>query len=425
MPEFDSLTGVYNLKSFIEECGKILHGSDKKFAMASMDISNFKIINDFYGMDKADELVIAFSKWLRNTERCIIVARTVGDQFRALFDLEGITIEELARNIADSNKKFYRSMYSEFSETMWHIYSAIYYITDNDGRVRNMIDKAHYAKKSMKGNYDQICAIYSDEQFSEYANSINVVKIFEMASEAKENIIINFQPKYSIGGSNIIGAEALGRLREQNGSVIMPDCFVPILEKTRLITRFDAIVMEKTFEIIREWLDEGIEVVPISVNVSRVQMFDQTFAEKVLNLQKKYNIPSELIEIEITESVFSGELDETFSAIEVLRNAGIRIDLDDFGSGYTSFNMMGCLPADTIKLDCGFVRKSLNTESGKTIIESVIAMLQKVGFKVICEGIETLEEAKQIKDFGCDYAQGFYFDKPMQVEEFKNKLLKK
>lgn len=427
MKEMDSLTGSYTLKSFIEKCSEILQNDDGQhtYAMASMDISNFRFINDFYGMDEADQLVVAFSDYLKNYKRTVVQARVVGDQFRILMYLDGISINELAEELTDSNGRFCKDMQlqGKYSDVAWFIYSAVYEITDKTLSVRTYIDKSHYAKKLAKGNLDRKCAIYDESQYKDYSHTIDMIKLFEDAY-ANDRIYVEFQPKYSMITGEIIGAEVLGRIYDDKGQKVMPGEFIPVLEKARLISKFDMAVMNKTFEYMRKWLDEGIKVVPVSVNVSRVQLFDDTFVNRIIKAREKYNIPEELVEIEITESVFLDETDEKFQSIGELRKQGVRIDLDDFGSGYSSLNIMGYVPADIIKLDCGFVRKSLKTDAGKTIVECVINMLKRAGFEVICEGIETEDEARQIADFGCLMAQGFYFDRPMPPENFQRKLLK-
>lgn len=423
MVEYDRLTGTYSLKSFLEECEVIIKSDNRSYAIASMDISNFKFINDYYGMDKADELLKSFAKMLMDNERCVLVARVVGDQFRALYCIDGMSIEELADEIAEKNKDFVRIHSEQFSDTLWHIYAAVYQVKDKNEPVRNAVDKAHHAKKSMKGDYSKPCTIYSDEEYAQFSNSIEMIKLLELAVNNHDMVLVNLQPKYSISTGKIIGAEALGRLLDRNGRVIMPGEFVPVLEKTRLITLFDSIVMEKTFSIIKKWMLLGLPVVPVSINVSRVQPFDEAYVEKVISLRDKYGIPSKYIEIEVTESVFMEDSEEVYNNINKLRQTGIKINLDDFGSGYTSFNAIGCFPTDVIKLDRGFIKTSLNTDRGKSIIESVIKMLDKVGFELICEGIETQEEARIMLSFNCDSAQGFYFDKPMPVDEFEKKLI--
>lgn len=247
---------------------------------------------------------------------------------------------------------------------------------------------------------------------------------FQSARE-RDSVYVYYQPKCSASTGEFIGAEALGRIADKDGNIISPGEFIPVLERTGIIGDFDDIIMEKTFADIRRWIDNGGNVKPVSLNISRIQFLKPGLIDKILALQKKYDIPSRLIELEITETTFIESVDFIDDTARELRRHGFTIDVDDFGSGYSSLSLIATLPADTIKLDCSFARQCLDNDKGVILLSGIINILRSIGFDIICEGIETERERQRIMELGCDKIQGYYYDRPMPSSSFEEKYITK
>jgi diguanylate cyclase (GGDEF)-like protein len=424
----DSLTGLYNLKDFIIEGEKIVLGSTGNYAIVAVDLSNFKYLNDMYGMEKGDEVIVRVADELFiNNPNCEIACHITGDQFRALINVCNRSLEDEVEVIKLKNAQFERELAVMFPKVYLHVYTGLYYIDRNnvDPKTFNMrlaIDKAHFVKKQLKGNFETHCGVYHEEEYREFSKQMDAVKAFENAC-VNDGVKVFFQPKVDCHTGRIIGAEALCRLLDENGNYISPGLFIPILEKNGMLARLDAIMMEKTFEHMREWKEQGKLTFPISINLSRVDFYNANLVKQIIGLQKKYDIPAEYVELEVTESTFIKDMNIVIDSITQLREYGFRISVDDFGAGYSSLGLLTSMPADIIKLDCSFARQGLKSERGIDIVGSVISMLKKVDFDIICEGVETKDEERLIDSLGCSKIQGYLYDKPLSKENFEKKYV--
>lgn len=286
--------------------------------------------------------------------------------------------------------------------------------------MRMAVDRANLAKKSTKGRFDIHCCIYSEDNCNEYLEHMDMSNEFVRACE-EDRIEIFLQPKISVSEGKAVGAEALVRMRNRDGELIPPVRFVPVLEHTGMIGKLDDIMLDKTFVFQRECIDKGIKPVPVSVNISRQRFTSEGLLNYVVGLQKKYDIDSSLVELEILETTFIDALDTMINVINALREKGFRINVDDFGSGYSSLNQIANIPADIIKFDRVFASRSLKNDKGRQVIKSLIEMLKMVNYDLVFEGIETKEELDAVVSYGCDVIQGFYFDKPLSAKEFIKK----
>lgn len=424
----DSLTGLYSIKDFILMGEDIIRNSNDNYAIVAVDLSNFKYLNDIYGMDKGDEvIVLVANEFFVNNPNCPLACHTVGDQFRGLINVGSRTMEEEIEVISGKNAKVEQQLAKMFPKVYLHVYTGLYFIDRKtldieNFNMRTAVDKAHFAKKQMKGNFENSCAIYHEEEYKDFSRQMEVVKVFENAC-VNDGIKVFFQPKMNCHTHKIIGAEALCRLVDDDGNYIPPGSFIPILEKNGMLGRLDAIMMEKTFEHMREWKDQGKLNIPVSINLSRVDFYNKNLVNQILELQKKYDIPTEYIELEVTESTFIEDMNIVVESIVELRKHGFRISVDDFGSGYSSLGLLTSMPADIIKLDCAFARQGLKSEKGIEIVESVISMLKKVNFDIICEGVETKDEEALIDSLGCSKIQGYLYDKPLPKGDFEKKYV--
>ncbi|MCD7836083.1 MAG: GGDEF domain-containing phosphodiesterase [Lachnospiraceae bacterium] len=424
----DSLTGLYGIKEFILKGGDIVLNSTDNFAVVAVDLSNFRYLNDMYGMDKGDEVIVfVANEFFCNNPSCALACHTVGDQFRGLINVGSRTMEEEIKIISEKNAEIEQKLEGMFPKVYLHVYTGLYFIDRetfdfSNFNMRTIVDKAHFAKKQVKGNFENSCAIYHEEEYKDFSRQMEIVKIFENAC-VNDGVRVFFQPKMDCHSHRIIGAEALCRLVDENGNYISPGLFIPVLEKNGMLVRLDAIMMEKTFEHMHEWKEQGKLNIPVSINLSRVDFYNKNLAKQIIALQKKYDIPTENIELEVTESTFIEDMNLVIGSIIELRKYGFKISVDDFGSGYSSLGLLTSMPADIVKLDCAFARQGLKSEKGIEIVESVISMLRKIDFDIICEGVETKDEEALIDSLGCHKIQGYLYDKPLPKGDFEKKYV--
>ncbi len=265
-----------------------------------------------------------------------------------------------------------------------------------------------------------------DKEFNEdeEQNKDLIIEVFQNAIE-EQNVIVLLQPKFSATENRIRGAEALARIEDENGDLISPMLFIPILEERDMVTELDMEIVRQVTDLQKKWQDEGRKLLPISVNLSRKDFYRENFVEKLDAIVKDKGIPSSCIEFELTETAVVENLDVIVEAMHKLRKLGYRISLDDFGTGYSSLYMLNKIPADVIKFDRSFVLYSIQNETGKTILKNLISTFREVNFEVVCEGVETKTERDAIVGCGCSIIQGFLYDHPLEVAKFERKYMKK
>lgn len=407
--------------NFINKAISLVESGEHKLAFIALDISNFKYINDFYGMSEGDEVMADIAAFFFIDEPLCLAAYGMGfDQFRGVYDTTNLSKDELISYLTKKSQEFESDLYMRYPLVHNHVYIGIYFYEDTKVDVRVAIDRSNLAKKAIKGTFNTNCQVFSDNNCMEHLDNMNMSNMFIRSAET-DNIELYIQPKVSISQNCVVGGEALVRMRDEQGNIIMPGRFVPVLERIGLIDKLDKIMIEKVFAFQRKCLDEGMNTYVISVNVSKQEFTNAQFVETIFNLQKQYEIPPGLVEFELVESTFVNDLSSIVETIDCLRNKGFQISVDDFGSGYSSLNQIANIPADVIKLDGTFARESLKTDKGRAVIKSLITMLNEVNYSVIFEGIESREQVDLVASYGCDTVQGFYYSRPIQAKEFAEK----
>ena len=229
------------------------------------------------------------------------------------------------------------------------------------------------------------------------------------------------QPKWNMATDQISGAEALIRWIDEKGNIIPPDEFIPVFERNGFIEHIDFYMLDEVCKYIRQMIDEGREVYPVSINQSRYLLYDPNYIMKVQEIMLKYRVPKGLIELEITETVFFNEKERMLDVMRNLKEFNMNLSIDDFGSGYSSLNLLRDIPFDVLKIDRGFLDESVQSDSGKWILRKIVEMAEGLHLKVICEGVETHEQVEMLLDIGCIYAQGYLYSRPIPIEEFMEK----
>lgn len=406
---------------FNSKVKEIVSTGEHKVVLIALDISNFKYINDFYGMDEGDRVMQDIADFYFVNEPLCLASHGIGfDQFRGAYKVDGMSQKDVTDYIERKNEEFEAILSARYPLVYQHVYVGLYFYDNPELDVRMAVDRANLAKKSTKGRFDIKCCVYSEDNCNEYLEHMDMSNEFVKACR-DDRIEVYLQPKISVSENRIVGAEALVRMRSQDGNLISPAKFIPVLEDTGMIGKLDDIMLDKTFALQKECIRRGYKPVPVSVNISRQKFTSSDLFDYVIALQKKYDLNPSLVELEILETTFIDALEAMVNVIEELRRNGFRINVDDFGSGYSSLNQIASIPADIIKFDRVFASRSLKNDKGRKVIKSLIEMLRSVNYDLVFEGVETKEELDAVVSYGCDVIQGFYFDKPLPVSEFISK----
>lgn len=385
---------------------------DTKFALVQFDIKRFKLINENYGEDAGTEMLQFISRQLSNfCGKQQMGARMSGDVFTLLTpykDKDGLlsVISELQRCLKNFRQYSYEFVFG------------IYLIEDRSVSVRTMCDCAAMARQSIKKNALESIAFYNKNMQKAIKERKFVESHMKKALDNNE-FIIYLQPKFSISSGEAIGYEALVRWQSPEKGMIYPDGFIPLFEENGFITKLDAYVWECACMVLRDWIDRHFTPLPISVNVSRANLDDESFLDVLDGLIDKYRLPKHLLELEITESI---ENDATLRMTEKIKGHGFVLLMDDFGSGYSSLNTLQDTRFDVLKLDREFFSTHMSNDRGKKIIMHTISMSKDVGLGLIAEGVETADQAQFLENCGCDTAQGYLYAKPMPVQEAEKYL---
>ncbi|MBE5880414.1 MAG: EAL domain-containing protein [Lachnospiraceae bacterium] len=422
--ETDKLTGLLLFDGFLDFAKDYLAKSntDDHIAIISTDLSKFKYINRVYGFTSGDKLIRKLAELFMGREECVAACRPYSDHIVGLFNLKDKDVRECVECVRLLQNSFVAENKADYSKASIHLNTGIYEIVDRKEEISSALDKANIARRSVKGNYSVPCAIYTKEMQERREGDEKIIPLFEKAVEER-SILVYFQPKVSVSEHCVVGAEALTRLQNEDGSIIPPDVFIPVLESSGKILELDWYVMRFVFSKIRDWLDEGKKPQKISVNLSKIHFYYDTLVDDIIREFEKHQISPEYVEFEITESVFFEEADLIISKIERLREYGFKVSVDDFGAGYSSLNLIGILPVDIIKLDKRFVKNSLGNKKGKDIIKGLISILNEIDMDIVCEGIETKEEERIVYEFGCDSMQGYLYDRPIPVSDYEKKYI--
>ncbi|HGM3218049.1 EAL domain-containing protein [Clostridioides difficile] len=421
---YDSLSGIKNKEKFRKDSMYILKNYyQDNFYLVQLDVNKFKYINEMFGYSEGNKILIHISQVLNNnTNKYEICARMDNDHFILLIACN--TEDELLNRLSKINKEICNLITTNSSKYKIVMSSGIYKITKKDDikKIDLLIDRANIAAKSKKEKYEHSYSFFNEDTRNRLYKEKRLEDNMNKALE-KGEFIVYYQPKYSLGDVNEIeGAEALIRWNSPEFGFISPIDFIPLFEKNGFIVNIDMFVFEEVCKTLNKWINKGYTPVPISVNMSRVHLYRDNFIENITDLISKYNISPEFIELELTESVVFDNLNILIDIMKKIKEIGFLISMDDFGSGYSSLNLLKDLSFDILKLDRGFLIETTDTKRGKIIISKIVEMAKAIDIKVICEGVETYEQVEFLKEIGCDKVQGYLFAKPMVLDEFEKHL---
>lgn len=419
----ESLTVLPYPEYFVRKAVGLIKNELEIPVILSLDISNFKYFNEMYGFEEGDKLIKRCVDWFcHNNPDCILAHRTYVDHLVLLLDATYMTKEELFTRYSNMNREFGDEINKEYPLSRIRIYVGAYYVEDRDENITTMMDKAQYARRSIKLDYDKTIAFYNEDMMVRTRTEASIIPMF-LAALDNERISIYIQPKFSIDEHKLIGGEALSRIIDEDGNIVPPGMYIDTLEKSGLISKLDEYVISKVIELQKRWKSEGKELIRISMNLSRADFWEPGFVEKIDKKILASGISVEYFEFELTETVFCENVSDITRQIEFLRKRGYTISMDDFGSGYNSLHMLGRIPVDIIKFDRGFVLNCIPVEEGRKIMKSLVNTFREINFNVLCEGVENAEEERVVHECGCNAVQGYFHDKPLPHDVFAEKYL--
>lgn len=414
----DILTGLWNGTKFRKEADTMLNRNKQDtFYMISMDIDKFKFVNNDFGTEIADTILCIFAKRIREEFAGeAIYARDMADMFlimvRPCDNLEN-RLEHLSRQISFENN----GVLQEYRISLKFGICDIWRRAGN-AESATYINYAVIARKSIKNVPGVSFAYYNEEMADSVAYEMMIEKKMIEALNKKE-FKVYYQPKYDLTTGTIAGAEALVRWQNEELGFIYPDSFIPIFEKNGFIIELDFYVYEEVLKKMEEWATTGEDKLCISVNVSRAHLETNGFLERLTALVSKYGIAHDRLELELTETILGNKRTDITTFIKACKNINFKVSIDDFGSGYSSLNLLKKLPVDVLKIDKGFLDETEESERSSIIVEQVVEMARRISVDTICEGVETEKQAAFLKRIGCNMVQGYLYSKPIPVDEFE------
>jgi len=414
----DIVFNVRNKFKFIKDAEQFINDNkENNFALVHYDINKFTIINNSVGYKVGDNILIKICKIFNKSLKNEIFGKAEGDNFLVLLDYE-IQSELIERICSISGKIENLGIWSKI-KIKPAVNIGIYFINNKELDIRVAIDRADFAKSHLKNGCESNYAIYNESIGN---NLIEVKRMEDDMHKALNNneFKVYMQPKVNLCDGIISGAEALVRWEHPEFGLLSPLKFIHIFEKNGFIVKLDKFVFEEVCKNLRRWIDCGYDVVPVSVNVSRIHFLSSNFVLEYNNIKEKYKIPDNLVEIEITESVVFGNENEdvVFTVMREFKDDGFEISMDDFGSGYSSLGLLKEMPINTMKLDKIFLN-NIEDYSSQIIVCNIVNIAKNLNINVVSEGVETFMQVDFLRDIGCDMAQGFIFSKPKTMAEYE------
>ena len=417
LQRIDSLTECNNLTTFHKEANRILQlHPNEPYILFCSDIDKFKLINEEFGYEEGNRVLIEFANVMRSiTGPNETFARADADKFVGLFRYDNPkqflakinTLNDAMNELPCSTKGSHRISI---------IIGLCPIVHEQD--LSLILDQATMARKSITNRHKSRYAFFNEEIREKLINQHEIENQMELALQ-NEHFKVFYQPKFHLDSNTISGAEALVRWMHPEKGLIPPDSFIPIFEENHFILKLDFYVFEHVCQHIRNMMDLGKTIYPISVNFSRLHLNDTTLIAKLQEIINHYGVPPKYLEIELTESAFLNNHTNMYHILVQLRKIGFKISMDDFGSGLSSLNLLCRLPCDILKIDKDFFQQGTTTERERIVISTIVKMAQALNMVIVSEGVETEEQADFLRSIDCDLAQGYLYAKPMKQSEYE------
>jgi len=406
----DSLTGLYVKEYLYYKIRELLlDKSDEEYMVVFVDVKNFKIVNDVFGTSFGDYAIQCIAEWIQSglSENCVC-GRLAGDTFGVCLPVNEFDPHRIEQSLSNFEVK---------KDNLSHhvlIHLGIYVITEQSIDVSVMFDRAHLALSSIQDDYQKHVAYYDDAMRNKVLWDQKISAQLRDAIATKQ-LRPYLQPIVNLNGK-VVGAEALVRWIHPEHGFLSPAAFIPVFEKNGMISEIDRYMWRCACELLARWKDKPLF---LSVNISPRDFYFMDVPEELKALVKEYDVDPARLRIEITETVMMTDVDKRMEIFNDLKRAGFIVEMDDFGSGYSSLNLLKDMPVDILKIDMAFLNKSQNEYKAKTIVQNIIHLSEALGIGSLTEGVETPNQYQALSDMGCKLFQGYYFAKPMPVEEFE------
>ncbi len=418
--EIDPLTGLYSGEFFFEYIKQMEKYSDIKMDAIAMDIEHFHLVNEIYGRSEGDRILKRIGSMIMAElgDSYGIACRVSADTFYIYHQGSG-NYGKLAEKILTDIAAV------SFEKAKIRLRIGINKNVDRNDPPEQWFDHAKLACDELRGDYTRQMAYYDSVTHDKLLYHERLIRDID-TSIANKDFAVYYQPKYNIEGDEPVlqSAEALIRWNHPEFGMISPGDFIPLFEGNGLVQKLDRFVWEEVASQIAKWKEQFKATVPVSVNVSRIDIFDPELENRLLGMLDKYGITTNEVLLEITESAYSDSANRLIEVVNNLRDKGFRIEMDDFGSGYSSLNMLTTIPIDVLKMDMKFVRNMLNDDKSLKLCELVMDISRFLGVPVVAEGVEEKAQLDKLKDMGCQIIQGYYFSKPLPAEQFEELLAK-
>ena len=408
----DNLTGIYNMQYLYSRIRNEIQSSDKDFCAIFINIKNFKLINDNFGKSFGDVVLIRMAKWMKTNIKSGFYGRLVADTFGICMPKEDFDEGFISQELSNLVVKF-RNM-----EHKINIHIGVYDILDKSLDVSIMFDRAHFAITDIEENYKTVIHYYNEDIKKVLLEEQRLAANLEVALET-DQIRPYLQPIADRDG-RIVGAEALARWLHPDLGYLAPYRFIPLFEKNGMITDLDVHIWKHACRTLSKWKETHPDTF-ISINISPKDFYFTDVIAEINTLVEKYEIDPHLLRIEITETAMMTESQERIRILNEFRKAGFIVEMDDFGSGYSSLNLLKDMPVDVLKIDMQFLSDENNSKSN-IIIDSIINLSNELDITPLTEGVETEEQFEQLRTMGCELFQGYYFSKPIPVKDFERLL---
>lgn len=416
--EYDPISGIYNKATLTIQIAKWIERAEKPGFLFLFDVERFKLVNELFGVKEGDRVLRHIGETLRKNARPgELYGRLDNDSFCMLVSRSKEETVDLIENIGQEMQAYPLTF-------RFFLPAGVVALRVGCKDTPDVLwDKASLARREIKGNYLYRYAFYHPGMKVKLTREHTMIANMEKAMD-KNSFKTFFQPQYCIRGGRIVGVEALARWDCEELGTVSPGEFIPLFEHNGLVVQLDEFIWETVCRNIRSWIDRKIRLVPVAVNVSRAHLYDEHFCEKIIALLDRYAIPPELLELEITESAYTDRPQELFTIMDTLHQVGIRFSMDDFGSGYSSLNMLKDIPVDLVKLDLKFLQESRRGEQlAREFLKNIVLLIRNLGCAVLAEGVETQQQAELLREIGCQYAQGYYYARPMPPETYEQLLM--
>ncbi len=419
----DHLTGLYNRAAFKRKAAQLLSNYDenKCYSLAYSDINDFSYINDNFGYQEGNKALCEFANLIAGKPGETVISCRIYSDYFITFSITD-SKDDMINILSEKNEEFSKSLKAKYPASDIHVSTGIYFFDKDNRDVTIAIDNANLARRSVKGSKDVPCGIYCEELRKRRRHDQKIASELPSAI-ANGEIEMFLQPKFSLRSREIIGAEALARWRNPDGTYKLPFEFVDVLEKVGYIMELDFFIYESLLKCMKRWKEQKKKLVPISVNFSRLHNSRNDFVSKLIELADRYGVDKRLIEIEVTESVFASDYNTMIRNMTRLREAGFRIDIDDFGIGYSSLSMLMNAPIDTVKVDKVFIDNLDASKSNREYVKQMCILIATTHKEVVFEGVETEEQAEFLSQWGFNIAQGWLFDRAISIKDFETKYL--